>query len=49
MTTFIVTAQAKLFGITRLVQAASRAEAAAQVDQKGILVMWIEEAGNDYE
>lgn len=42
MNTYLVTAHAKLFSINRLVQANSKAEAAAQVDQTGIRVMWVE-------
>jgi hypothetical protein len=43
MHTYLVTAHAKLFTIIRIVFANSKAEAAAQVDQTGIRVMWIEE------
>jgi hypothetical protein len=43
MNTYLITAHAKLFTINRLVNADSKAEAAAMIDQTGIKVMWIEE------
>ena len=43
MNTYLITAQAKLFSIIRIVYANSKAEAALLLDQKGIRVMWIEE------
>jgi hypothetical protein len=42
MNTYLITAYAKLFSIHRLVQANSVSEAAAQLDQTGIRLMWIE-------
>jgi hypothetical protein len=44
MNTYLITAYAKLFSIHRVVQANSKAEAAAQTDQAGIRIMWIEES-----
>ena len=42
MNTYLITAYAKLFIIIRHVQANSKAEAAAQLDQTGIKLMWVE-------
>ena len=41
---YLVTIIAKLFTINRVVFAASRAEAAAQVDQTGAVTVWVQEA-----
>lgn len=43
MNTYLVTVHTKLYSVNRIVQANSKAEAAAQVDQYGAKTMWIED------
>lgn len=40
---YLITINAKLFTVSRVVFAVSRAEAAAQVDQTGAITVWVEE------
>ena len=40
--TYLVIIHSKLFSINRLVEAATPAEAAAQVDQTGARTVWVE-------
>lgn len=42
MQDYLVIIQAKLFAINRIVRATSVADAAAQVDQTGARMMWVE-------
>lgn len=46
---FLVTVKAKLFTVNRVVSAASKAEAAAQVDQTGAVWVSVEVATYDDE
>ena len=46
---YMVSIFARLFTVNRVVIAASRAEAAAMVDQTGAIAVWVEEAFYDDE